>query len=45
MRSKVMYLNGDALTLGENNALPELTAKKVTETVTLAPGACAFVLV
>jgi hypothetical protein len=45
MRSKVMYLNGAPLTLGENNALPALDGKKVAGTVEIAPGSCAFVVV
>ena len=42
MRSTVMYLNGKALTLGENDALPEMNGKTVSGTVELAPGSCAF---
>ena len=42
MRSTVMYLNGKALTLGENDALPEMNGKAVSGAVELAPGSCAF---
>ena len=45
MRSKVMYLNGAPLTLGENNELPVLDGKKVLGRVEIAPGSCAFVVV
>jgi hypothetical protein len=45
MRSKVMYLNGAPLVLGECNALPSLDGKKVSGKVEIAPGSCAFVLV
>ena len=44
MRSKVMYLNGNPLTLGENNALPALDGKNVSGKVEIAPGSCAFVI-
>ncbi|MBQ7390886.1 MAG: beta-glucuronidase [Clostridia bacterium] len=45
MRSKVMYLNGDPLTIGEGNALPSLDGKCVSGKVEIAPGSCAFVVV
>ena len=45
MRNKVMYLNGNPLVLGENNALPALDGKKVSGKVEIAPGSCAFVVV
>ena len=40
-----MYLNGNPLTLGENNSLPALDGKKVSGRVDIAPGSCAFVVV
>ena len=46
MRSLVMYLNGKALELGENDTLPELNGKEVPAgTIEIAPGACAFIVV
>ena len=45
MRNKVMYLNGNPLVLGENNALPALDGTKVSGKVEIAPGSCAFVVV
>ena len=46
MRSKIMYLNGRPLTLGENNAMPCLCGEKVAAgEYKLAPGSCAFILV
>ena len=45
MRSKVMYLNGRPLTLGENNELPCLCGKDVDGTISIAPGSCAFVVI
>ena len=45
MRSKVMYLNGRPLTLGENNELPCLGGKQVSGTVAIAPGSCAFIVI
>ncbi len=46
MRSPVMYLNGKALELGENNTLPELCGKEIPAgTIELAPGACAFIVI
>ena len=44
-RSRTMLLNGKELVLGENDALPELTGVKVSGTVELEPGSCAFFLV
>lgn len=43
MRSPIMYLNGKALTLGENDEIPAMEG--VTEaagTVEVAPGSCTF---
>ena len=45
LRSRVMYLNGKALALGENDEMPELKGEAVSGTVQLAPGCCAFYLV
>ncbi len=45
LRSKVMYLNGKPLTLGENDELPALVGEDAEGTVTLAPGACAFFVI
>ena len=45
LRSRVMYLNGKALALGENDEMPELKGETVSGTVQLAPGCCAFYLV
>ena len=43
LRSTVMYLNGNPLTLGENDELPELVGEPVAAgTVELAPGSCTF---
>ena len=44
MRNKVMYLNGNPLTLGENNELPCLCGKDVDGTISIAPGSCAFIV-
>lgn len=44
MRNKVMYLNGEPLTLQENNELPCLCGKDVEGTLTIAPGSCAFIV-
>lgn len=41
-RSKVAYLNGKALILGENDTLPEMEGETVSGTVELAPGTCTF---
>lgn len=45
MRSRTMCLNGNELTLGENDSLPSLCGKQIFDTLTLAPGECAFVVV
>lgn len=45
LRSKVMYLNGKPLTLGENNELPALDGTPVSGKIELAPGTCSFILV
>ena len=45
MRSRTMLLNGKELVLGENDELPELEGVKVSGTVELEPGSCAFFLV
>ena len=45
LRSKVMYLNGKPLTLGENNELPALNGTPVSGKIELAPGTCSFILV
>ena len=45
LRSRVMYLNGKALALGENDEMPELKGETVSGTVQLAPGCCAFYVV
>jgi hypothetical protein len=42
LRSRVMTLNGEPLTLGENDTLPELKGKTVSGKVKLNPGSCAF---
>lgn len=43
LRSTVMYLNGNPLTLCENDELPALTPiKQAAGTVELAPGSCTF---
>ena len=43
MRSRKMLLNGKALELGENDALPELTGEtQQAGQVELAPGSCTF---
>ena len=45
MRSRTMCLNSKELLLGENDALPELAAKRVSGKLELAPGECAFIVV
>jgi hypothetical protein len=45
MRSRTMLLNGKELKLGENDELPELSGMKVSGTVEVPAGACAFFLV
>ena len=42
MRSRTMSLNGKELVLGENDELPALEGVKVSGTVEVAPGSCAF---
>ena len=44
MRNKVMYLNGKPLVLGENNELPCLCGEKVSGTISITPGSCAFIV-
>ncbi|MBQ2701015.1 MAG: beta-glucuronidase [Clostridia bacterium] len=45
LRSRVMYLNGKPLTLGENDALPPLEGVlQSAGTVELAPGTCTFLI-
>jgi hypothetical protein len=44
MRSTTMYLNGKALTLGENDELPEMEGAAVSGTIELAPGSCTFLV-
>ena len=45
LRSKVMYLNGKALVLGENDTVPALDGAPVSGRIELAPGTCSFVVV
>ena len=44
LRSRTMLLNGKELTLGENDALPEMEPVTVTGQVTVAPGGCTFIV-
>lgn len=45
MRSSVLYLNGRALALGKEDALPDLHGEKVQAGVLeLAPGSCTFIV-
>ena len=44
-RARTMLLNGSELVLGENDELPALEGVKVSGTVELEPGSCAFFLV
>ena len=44
MRSRTMCLNGRELVLGEKDELPDLTGKKVSGNVEIAPGSCAFIV-
>ena len=44
-RARTMLLNGKELVLGENDELPALEGVKVSGTVELEPGSCAFFLV
>ena len=44
MRSPLMYLNGKALVLGENDELPAMEGEIVSAgTIEVAPGACMFI--
>ncbi len=46
MRSKVMYLNGKPLTLGENNALPCLCGENIKAgKYKLPKGSCSFIVI
>ena len=45
LRSRTMLLNGKELVLGENDELPAMESVKVSGTLELEPGACAFFLV
>ena len=42
LRSRVMYLNGKPLTLGENDELPAMDGESVSGTVELPAYCCAF---
>ena len=44
MRSRTMLLNGKELKLGENDQLPELTGVTAENSVDVAPGSCAFIV-
>ena len=44
MRSRTMCLNGKELVLGENDELPELNGVTMEDTVDIAPGSCAFIV-
>ena len=44
IRNTTMYLNGTALTLGENDTLPEMEGVEVSGTIELAPGTCTFLV-
>ena len=45
IRSKVMYLNGNPLALGEDDSLPALEGVKVSGQVELMPGSCTFFVI
>ena len=45
MRNTTIYLNGKALTLGENDTLPEMEGVEVSGTIELAPGTCTFLVI
>ena len=46
MRSPVMYLNGEALILGENDEIPVMEGEVVPKgTIEIAPGACVFITI
>ena len=44
MRSRTMCLNGQELALGENDELPALTGVTKEDTLDIAPGSCAFIV-
>lgn len=44
MRNTVMYLNGKALTLGDDDTLPELEGVNVSGSIEVEPGSCAFIV-
>ena len=44
MRSSVMTLNGTPLKAGSKGELPELSGVKVSSSVEIAPGSCAFLV-
>ena len=44
MRSRTMSLNGKELVLGKNDELPELTGVTMEDTLDIAPGSCAFIV-
>ena len=45
MRSPIMYLNGEALVLGENDEIPVMKGIEVSGTVEVAPGECVFFVI
>jgi len=45
MRSPIMYLNGEALVLGENDEIPAMKGMEVSGTVEVAPGECVFFVI
>lgn len=45
MRSPIMYLNGEALVLGENDEIPAMKGIEVSGTVEVAPGECVFLVI
>jgi len=45
MRSPIMYLNGEALVLGENDEIPVMKGIDVSGTVEVAPGECVFFVI
>ena len=44
MRSRTMLLNGKELALEENDQLPELAGITMEDTLDIAPGSCAFIV-
>ena len=44
LRSRKMLLNGKELTLGEGDVLPELSGKKASGAIEIAPGGCTFIV-